>query len=197
MPKRKRRTQRERSAATQEKLLAATIDCIVELGYAGTSTTEVCKRAGMSRGAQVHHYPTKAELVAAAIEYLFEQRHREFRGSLGNDPELDSALAGLWALYSGPTLHAWMELLVASRTDPALSEQLRHVDERFFDQARLTCRWLFGLHDADEATVSALTRMILSVLDGLALNRTLYRDDSQQRAALELFERALVGLQVG
>ena len=189
-----RRTQQERSSATQERLLTATIDCIVTLGYAGTSTTEICKRAGVSRGAQVHHYPTRAQLVAAAVERLFERQHQDIRDSLDGEHDLDEVISQLWTMYSGPTLHAWMELVVAARSDAALREQLRAVDESFFDQARLTCRRLLGLSSTDEATVSALARMILSVLDGLALNHTLYDDDDGQRGALELFKQVLAGL---
>lgn len=193
-PKRTRRTQEERSSATQDLLLTATIDCIVTLGYAGTSTTEICRRAGVSRGAQVHHYPTRAQLVAAAVARLFEREHQALRDSLVGEQELDSVFAQLWALYSGPTLHAWMELLVAARSDPALREQLREVDRSFFEQARLTCRQLLGIESADDAMMAAAARMILSIFDGLALNRTLYDDDEGQRGALELFKNVLSGL---
>ncbi len=186
-----RRTQGQRSAETQRRLLEATIACIVERGYAGTSTTEVCRRAGLSRGAQVHHYPAKAELVAAAIEHLFARRHEEFRASLANAPSLEQAFADLWALYSGPTVHAWMELVIAARTDLGLREHLRAVDQRFFAEATQTCRSLLRLTELDEAMVAALSRVILSVLDGLSLNRTLTGDDQAHRASLELFQRML------
>ena len=86
------RKQQERSIETQGRLLDATIACLVDLGYARASTTEICKRAGLSRGAQLHHYPTKAELVSAAIERLFERRHQEFRASLRAQPSLDAAV---------------------------------------------------------------------------------------------------------
>ncbi len=203
-PTRKRRTQKQRSAATQDKLLEATIACIVELGYAGTSTTVVCQRAGVSRGAQVHHFPTKASLVAAAIERLFARRHHEFRQSLGSQPNLDSAFAELWKLYTGPTLHAWMELLIAARTDPILREQLRIVDERFFEEAKLTCRRLVRLDHVDDAGVAdagvdedgaaALGRLILSVFDGLALNRLLGHPESNYQAPLALFKQMVTDL---
>ena len=64
-----RRTQAERTAETTAKLLDATADCLVERGYAGTSTVEVCRRAGVSRGALVHHFPSKDDLVAAAVHF--------------------------------------------------------------------------------------------------------------------------------
>ena len=62
------RTQQERSRVTQQRLLDATVDCLVEHGWAGTTTTLIAERAGVSRGAQLHHYPTKAALVLAAVD---------------------------------------------------------------------------------------------------------------------------------
>lgn len=165
-----RRTQEERSAATQNLLLDATIDCVVELGYAGASTTAICERAGVSRGAQLHHYPTKAALVAAAIERLFAERHREFSASLGGAPDLEAAVRRLWEIYTGKTFYAWVELLVASRTDPELRDHLRRVDEAFFAQATRTCCVLLGLDADDAGKAAALARLVLSMLDGLALH---------------------------
>src|SRR5262245_66517292 len=81
-----RRSQAERSAGTQARLLDATIDCLVELGWSGTSTTEVVRRAGVSRGAQVHHYPTKEDLVVAAVEHLCSRRMAEYRATLERLP---------------------------------------------------------------------------------------------------------------
>src|SRR5439155_19309262 len=65
-----RRTQEERSAATREALMDATIDCLVDYGYAGTTTTRVAARARLSRGAQMHHFQRKAPLVVAAPLHL-------------------------------------------------------------------------------------------------------------------------------
>ena len=50
------------------------MECLAELGWSGTSTTEVARRAGVSRGAQQHHYPTKMLLVAAALEHLLDRQ---------------------------------------------------------------------------------------------------------------------------
>src|SRR3954468_10651590 len=69
--RKKHRTQAERSEHTRELLLDATIECLVELGYAHTTVHEICLRAGLSRGAQQHHFTTKAELMANALEHLF------------------------------------------------------------------------------------------------------------------------------
>ncbi len=78
-PARARTPQQERSRATQQRLLAATVECLVEHGWAGTTTTLIAERAGVSRGAQLHHYPTKAALVLAAVSHLAERRAAEIR----------------------------------------------------------------------------------------------------------------------
>src|SRR4029078_1512929 len=71
--------QEERSRAMRQRLLDATVECLVERGFAGTSTTLVSERAGVSRGAQLHHFPTKNDLVLAAVEHLSEQRGVELQ----------------------------------------------------------------------------------------------------------------------
>src|SRR3954451_937937 len=65
-----RMSQEERSRAMRRRLLEATIECLVDHGWSGTSTTLVSQRAGVSRGAQLHHFPTKNDLVLAAVEPL-------------------------------------------------------------------------------------------------------------------------------
>ena len=63
----------------RQRLLEATVECLVEHGWSGTSTTLVSQRAGVSRGAQLHHFPTKNDLVVAAVEHLSEVRGEELR----------------------------------------------------------------------------------------------------------------------
>ena len=126
---RPRRTQAARSAATRAHLLNATIECLSELGYAGTTTTEIADRAGVSRGAQLHHFPTKAELVITAVDHLFTRRHEEFVAAIAALPagadRAEAAIDLLWKMVSGPTFFAWLELAVAARTDPDLRDSAR------------------------------------------------------------------------
>ena len=183
-----RRTQAERSATTQERLLEATIHCLVERGFEGTSTPEICKKAGVSRGAQLHHYPTKIELLVAAVEYLCNRRHEDFRRLVkaGNSKtqRLDVAFEQLWKLYSGPTLTAWVELVVAARTDPTLKEEMSRLSQHMENEAEITLREYFGIPDAVPA--KAAVRMALSFLDGLAF-RAILKDDQEVRDSLQVF----------
>ena len=123
-----RRTQAERRATTQAALLDATIDCLVEFGYVHTTTSRVAERAGVSRGAQVHHFPTKAELVTAAVEHLARRRTDELRTRVPDLPEGDARFGELldliWEAHSGPVFAATLELWVAARTDPELRGHL-------------------------------------------------------------------------
>jgi AcrR family transcriptional regulator len=131
---RRPRTQSERSAETQAALLDATIETLVELGYARTSTTEIARRAGVSRGAQVHHYPTKADLVVAAVERLYARQEAEFARRFAELPAGERTMARavdeLWSIFESEVYPAALELVVASRTDPELQVVVHAVNAR-------------------------------------------------------------------
>lgn len=128
----KRRTQAERSAAMRGRLLDATVECLVTYGYAGTTTQRVAEVAGVTRGAQVHHFRSKEDLVVAAIEHLAEQRVQAAVRDLGraaNNPDVVSTMLDyLWESHQGPIFVATLELWVAARTDPVLAEQIERVE---------------------------------------------------------------------
>ena len=139
-----RRTQADRSAATRGRLLDATITSLVEDGYTGTTTTVVAQRAGVSRGAQLHHYGTKEKLVAAAVAHLAEQRAalvREQIAQLGETKDALRATLDLLADFlSGPLYAATIELWVAARSDPALRDLLIPVEAQLAKELREICR---------------------------------------------------------
>jgi AcrR family transcriptional regulator len=183
-------TQAERTASTTEKLLAATVASLVERGYRGTSTPEVCKRAGVSRGAQLHHYPTKESLVAAAVEHLLSRRVSELQARLVDAPQgvldLEDAAGFLWKVYTGDTFYAWLELVVAARTDEDLRQLMRQLDERLAAKAeRLVARFLLPYVE-DTRQVKATTRLVLAIFDGLATHRILSHDDRLAKDALRV-----------
>ncbi|WP_373454858.1 TetR/AcrR family transcriptional regulator [Rhodococcus sp. 05-2254-6] len=122
-----RRTQAERTAGTRAMLLDAAIDCLVELGFAKTSTQEIARRAGVSRGAQLHHFPTKESLLIAAVEHLVDRRLSEI---LEAEPDPERGPEILADAFSGPLFYAALELWVAARTDPALHEAMIPLERR-------------------------------------------------------------------
>ncbi|WP_067818751.1 TetR/AcrR family transcriptional regulator [Nocardia inohanensis] len=127
-----RRTQEQRSNEMRVRLLDATIECLVEYGYAGTTTPRVAERAGVTRGAQVHHFGSKTDLVVAAISHLAQRRTQAAMQELervraGENP-LDAALEFMWELHQGPLFIAAIELWVAGRTDPLLAAEMEKVE---------------------------------------------------------------------
>jgi AcrR family transcriptional regulator len=186
-------TQAERTAGTTEKLLAATVATLVERGYRGTSTPEICKRAGVSRGAQLHHYPTKESLVAAAVEHLLSRRVSELQARLVNAPagvlDLEDAASFPWKVYTGDTFYAWLELVVAARTDEDLRKIVSELDERLVVKAeRLVQKFLLPYVD-DARRIKATTRLVLAIFDGLATHRLLSHDDALAKEALRVAKR--------
>lgn len=127
-----RRTQAERSAAMRTRLLDATVECLVTYGYAGTTTQRVAEVAGVTRGAQVHHFRSKEDLVVAAIEHLAEQRAQAAIRDLGKvaaSPDAASMVLNyLWESHQGPVFVATLELWVAARTDEVLATQIERVE---------------------------------------------------------------------
>jgi AcrR family transcriptional regulator len=186
-----RRSNAERSAATQNRLLDATIECLIERGWAGTSTTEVVRRAGVSRGAQVHHFPTKEDLVLAAVEHLLERRIREFQTTFSDLPSAQrspaSAMRLLYDHCFRATFEPWLELAVAARTDPALHERFAQLESRFFDTALATFRGMFPDAAADPSFARVALQLTFAVLDGLAIGRMMDVPDDELEAVIDAF----------
>jgi AcrR family transcriptional regulator len=127
-----RRTQAERSAAMRTRLLDATVECLVSHGYAGTTTPRIAEIAGVTRGAQIHHFRSKEDLVVAAIEHLAQQRAqaaiRELSRVHDSPDPASTVLEFLWEAHQGPMFVATMELWVAARTDAMLARQIARVE---------------------------------------------------------------------
>lgn len=195
-----RRTQAQRSAATRDALLDATIASLVEDGYAGTTTSAVAERAGVSRGAHLHHFQTRNALVAAAVERLQRRRHQELLAIAEDFPgDREGILKGLdllWAGYSSPLFAAAMSLWGHARTDAELRGHLELV-ERDFDRQTLTvARRLFPAAAARD-DFTRLIEMAAATMRGLALLDTLHpgstRNERQWRFCREQLADLLGG----
>jgi AcrR family transcriptional regulator len=169
-----RRTQAERSATTRAQLLDATIECLFELGYVRTTTSEIAERAGLSRGAQLHHFPTKAELVTTAVEHLFARRHGEFVAAIARLPagadRASAAIDLLWSMVSGPTFYAWLELAVAARTDPELKRSVGALTSHFIEVVQRTFPQLFPPPTEPNPFYDIAPTFVFALMDGLALH---------------------------
>jgi AcrR family transcriptional regulator len=190
-----------RGLETRERLLQATFKALYEVGYAATTTVEVCRRTGISRGSLLHQFPTRADLLASAVEYVFERRVRAFRRALSRLPadcDREARLVDLlWREVRGPAHYAWLELVVASRTDEVLRERVRAVAQRFdglvqevFAEAFPGVPARFTLPDGTSVPGSTSAFFAMSLLSWNAVDRILHGDRAAQRHQV----RALQGM---
>jgi AcrR family transcriptional regulator len=171
-PQRPRRTQADRSAATQERLLDAALDCLIEYGYAKTTTLLICQHAGLSRGAPQHHFATHEGLMAEAIRHLhgrIEEQRRPRVAELPDGPgRTEPALVVLWELFTGPLFTCALELWVAGRTDAALADNLKPLEHALNQISIDLGRDLFP-DLRDQPFFADLLSHILSTIRGLAM----------------------------
>ena len=196
-----RRSQAQRSAATRDALLDAAIACLVEDGYASTTTSRVAERAGMSRGAHLHHFQTRHALVAAAMERLAERRGAELLAAAeslpGGREGLVQGLDLLWSGYASPLYQAALDLWSHARTDPELRERLAPVERGLDRQTLQVTRRLFP-ELAERPDFDRLVEMAAATMRGLAMLDTLHPGGGRNRKQwtycrarlLDLFESA-------
>ncbi len=194
------RTNTEKMAETRARMLDAVLESLSERGFAATSTTEVARRSGATRGAQLHHFGTKDQMMVAAVEHLEAQiRAIDVDAGFGRltspKERMLAALPILSQLFSSSLGNAYVELWVASRTHPHLVEPLRRVDQA----ARDVTRQLFGRAPGDVAAteLDSLIDLTMHAVRGMAVDGHLATEEERaDRVALILglapyFERAI------
>jgi AcrR family transcriptional regulator len=168
----------------RSRLLEATIDCLYEVGYSRTTTIEVAARAGVSRGAQLHHFPTKKRLVTVAVKHLLETRLEEFRAAFASLPEGADRYAAvidiMWDKTHNRAFYAWLELVVAARTDPSLRKTVIEIAEPFADQIQATFREFFSSQRQHSSPFDIAPVFAFAVLQGLAIDNIVWADGDRR-----------------
>lgn len=189
----RRRTQEERSAATQARLLDAAVECLVELGWAGTTTIVVAERAGVSRGAQLHHFATRAELVGAAVQHVFAGLTEDYRAGFArvtaSADRVRGAIELLWSIYLQPRHLAALDLYLAARTDAELRAVLAPISARHRENVLALASAYFPEAAASESRFAAVIDLILDTMLGMVLSRSLHGATPTEKAILAEIER--------
>ncbi|MBB4891847.1 AcrR family transcriptional regulator [Streptomyces olivoverticillatus] len=193
----------DRSRATRQRLLEAAIGCLGEYGWAGSTVSLVAERAGVSRGAAQHHFPTREDLFTAAVEYVAEERSAALRALVAAAPPVVGparrhvVVGELVALYTGPLFRAALHLWVAASNDRTqLRARVTALEARV---GRETHRMAVELLGADESVpgVRETVQGLLDMARGLGL-ATLLTDDSARRGrVVEEWVRILEGVLEG
>lgn len=189
----RRRTQDERTAQMRVRVLDAALGCLVERGYAGTTTTAVAERAGVSRGAQLHHFRTRAALVAAAVEHLYAGLTADYEKAFANlapgTDRVSAAVDLLWETFQDPRLAAVLELFVAGRTDDELREQLAKVASGHRARVTELARAYFPVVPPREEEFAGLLALVLDALQGMAVAQLVEPHEEGARFALFRLKR--------
>ncbi|KNE83253.1 MULTISPECIES: TetR/AcrR family transcriptional regulator [Streptomyces] len=180
----------DRSRATRQRLLEAAVACLAEHGWSGSTVTVVAERAGVSRGAAQHHFPTREDLFTAAVEHVAEERSAALRAMLSGEGAVQGGNAApggrtravveaIVALYTGPLFRAALHLWVAASNEEQLKPRVTALEARI---GRESHRMAVGLLGADESVpgVRETVQGLLDMARGLGL-ATLLTDDAARR----------------
>ncbi|MFJ4472947.1 TetR/AcrR family transcriptional regulator [Streptomyces sp. NPDC089424] len=171
----------DRSRATRQRLLEAAVACLAEHGWAGSTVTVVAERAGVSRGAAQHHFPTREDLFTAAVEYVAEERSGALRALFpqGAAGDRRAVVRALVDLYTGPLFRAALHLWVAASDEEQLRPRVTELEARV---GRETHRIAVDLLAADETRpgVRETVQGLLDMARGLGL-ANLLTDDAGRR----------------
>lgn len=177
--------QQERSVATRARLLDASVDELVESGYARFTTSAVALRAGLTRGAQQHHFPSKEVLVAAAVRHLGDRQSEhllERVAAAGGVADVERSLDALFDAYRGPLFAVSLELAVAARTEPSLATGVAALEDVVGRKLHGLAMTIFGPRLAGDPRFAELWALTLATMRGLAMLRLFgYRDEAVDR----------------
>ena len=171
-----RRSREQRTSDSRARILDAAVACLVESGYAGTTTLTIQARAGVSRGRLLHHFPSKETLLVAAAQHLATSRFASdgLSGALLPDPSedpvghLDRAVEAMWSTFQQPYFWASVELWAAARTDAALAAALLPAERRLGAAIRQTVDAFFE-HCVGTPLYPAVRETLLTSMRGVAL----------------------------
>lgn len=159
--------QSQRSLDTRNALMRSAIETIREMGYANPSSSEIARRANVTRGAQVHRYTNKQQLVLAIVDYHFEHVESQFEKIATRlsepDYQLEDFIQDLWHELFSPEFHdIALEFITAARTDQKLHDKLEQ-------------KWTHMLRAYEKSWYKILKRQgLFTVQMEMALDMTLF-----------------------
>jgi AcrR family transcriptional regulator len=187
--------QAQKSASTRTLIIETAIKCFVDVGYSRTTTTLIAEKAGLSRGAMLHHFPSKLAIVRAAVEHLHAKRLRAFRKAVGK-PMADGdhvrhSVDAYWAHVRHPMFVAFFELAVAARTDKQLASILRPAQEAFERQWYASALELFPEWKGKGEKFDLAFDLSRYVLEGMAISFLTQKETERDKRVLNYLDEKL------
>ena len=178
-------TRRIDPEAVRRRVVEATVECLVEHGYAGTTTQRVQVRAGVSRGALLHHFPNKPAMFLAAVQHVGEQQDLAVRAAaertVSGSDRLEFAFEVLHDAMSGPLYLAGYELWMAARTDSDLRSVLTPFERTVGQNLRELGVMIFGPEFSTQPGFPTAFESLVQMFRGLALTGVLRENPDRER----------------
>ena len=181
----KRDEQRE---TTRRRIVNTAVELLVSAGVAATTSSAVQRKAGLSRGALLHHFPTHETLLAATVRRLVEINEEMAKRAAFSKAQTDDAAAAIRTLrqvVESPYFAAELSLWAAASTDPVLREVLRHEEAASRRDLYRVVDEVFGAELAARPRYPAAASLTVVFLRGLALSRTLASESRADRLTEE------------
>lgn len=190
--------QAHKSQSTKQQILDAAVHCIVELGYANTTAQKISERANLSRGATLHHFKAKSDIVAATVDYLYEKRKRAFQNSArelpSNADRVKVAVKSYWEHANHPLFVAFFELSVAARHDEQLRKILVPAQKKFDEEWYAMALEIFPEWKGDASAFKFALELSQTLMEGIAISHLMHPRSDNKENLLQFLEEQIRNL---
>lgn len=191
-----RRSNAVRRASTRAAVLEATVEAIVRYGYAGATSTRIAELSGFTRGAQIHHFGSKAAMVTEALLHLQDKLSRELMDKLAESRsrELMPLLEGMWRTFGSDVYLAATELHTAARSDPELRAALLPVEREIGHRMRESLSELLDDGRHSRLRLGEVADLVMNTLRGMAAQLDLQPSSERETRQLATLAAAVEAL---
>lgn len=186
------RSMQSRSLVTQNRILNAAVQALVEFGYAGATTLRIQEMADVSRGRMLHQYPSRDELLVAAVHHLASARVDD-AGAQGDWPAAPRAricavVDAMWATFQQDYFWAATELWIGARHNDGLRAALVPVERALYSRVRTATDAMFGVPFIEAPAYPVMRELLTTSMRGVALTYAFDRRRPSSEPALTLWK---------
>ncbi|MBU3258766.1 TetR/AcrR family transcriptional regulator [Roseovarius sp. PS-C2] len=191
-----KREKQARSIATREKLIETALDVIYDVGYNRASTPEFSERAGVSRGALLHHFPTRADIIVAAMEKLLSDGTRDIRNIAGKVTQkqlgTDEFVDFLWSMFSDRFYYLSIEFINEARTDEELRLKMMPVVKNFHEALNeIWAEFQTREHPSSSHEAQVILNLTVCLVRGMGIQTVLKNDPEYFATLLDAWKTIL------
>lgn len=162
-----------RSLVTQNRILNAAVQALVEFGYAGASTVKIQELADVSRGRMLHQYPSRDELLVAAVQHLASARVDDAGAQVdwpvAPGARICAVVDAMWSTYQQDYFWAATELWIGARHNDGLRRALVPVERALNKRVRTATDAMFGVPFIDAPAYPVVRELLNTSMRGVAL----------------------------